>query len=169
MKEEKAYVVNKEQYMKVFLKYLAVFVGFSLFLGLMGSKENSMLSVESIIIALIFTLICFGLSDIVQKNKVFINEEYIGFQALFYKDIHSKYQWQSIDMIIIGDVEVKSARMPYTIFGFEIIYIEQQGSSNSSKSDVFPLKQFADYELLIADIKNMCEINHIKCRDLREN
>ena len=119
----------------------------------------------SISVSLIIFCIFVAQLEPFRNYKVSINKEYISFQALYHTKEptkYNKYEWKNINMVIIGNVTVKTSRISYTVFGVQIIYTNEIDEISKSYFKVSSLEHLVNYEELINNIKKKCIENNIK-------
>lgn len=162
----KVYVSTRKHIKSSIIKALAIVIGIDVFFYLAARGFNDPLIVGFISILFFLMLIC-GFS-VIHNNKVLINEDYIGFQALYNPKEPKIYKWKDVNMCVVGDVEVKYSRMPYNVFGVQIFYFEKYASKSYATFYTYPLRHLNAYEELIQDIKRICNKNNIKYLDQRD-
>jgi len=145
---------------------LTLVIGFILFTYIVTRELEPIIVMFSLII--FFPLILCSFSAI-NNYKVFINQEHIGFQALYNPKEPKIYEWEDVNTVVIGDVEVKNSRVSHYIFGVQIFYSEKIRSTSYATFNTHPLRHIDEYEELIKDIKITCSKYNIKYLEQREN
>jgi len=163
---EKTYVAGKEHIKSSIIKTLTLVIGFDLFTYIVTRELEPIMVVLSLIILFPIILCSFAA---INNYKVFINQEHIGFQALYNPKEPTIYKWEDVNMVVIGDVEVKYSRFPHYIFGVQIFYSEKIRSTSYATFNTYPLRHINEYEELIKDIQIICSKYDIKYLEQREN
>lgn len=170
LSKEKEYIADKSQirtsiFTKIIISFGIVIVYFSMSNGINADELETSKVILLIILSIFTFMIIASASNTFKTYRVIISEEDIKFQKLINRSEITKYEWKDVHIVIIGDVEVKNSRLPYTVFGVEIFYKEKY--SKKLTSEVYKLNHLANYESLIDDIIEKCDRNNIKCEDSR--
>jgi len=159
-KVESIFSANRSEILKSVKKTAIILMGCMLFYLF----TESIISLASIIYISIITITVAVIQFLFMKRyKVNIFENKIVFE----KDGEYEYGYDNISMIIIGDVEEKGARFDRRVFGIKVFYTEQGCDRKQISSDVFKLRYFENYDVLIDEIKKKCDNHNIKVEDTR--
>ncbi len=164
---EKIYLTDKKILVKHICWALLGCIAFSMFYIFINPKIDGSVITIFILFEIIFVAFSAFQFSSVSNNKIYISESGIGFKSIGSDVPDLTYNWNTIELISIGEVQVDT-RNTATFYGIQIFYTETSSYGSNLTFESFSVKHLINYEELLEDVIKMCKKHDVKYKDYRK-
>ena len=160
MEPEKIYYCNKKEVKNAIYHSTALSLSLALLVFAISMAKSYLYFITAFILMFLIILIS---SRTFINYKIMVNEQHIKSISIF-NMFNKTIEWKNVDVVLIGQVEMKNSRWKNYFYGVEFRYRNEFGNSDS---DSFKLSHLIGHEDLIKDIISIGEKQSINFIDMR--